>query len=129
MRGAVTSQAVLAGVPSGPMRLPQVGQSLRSFWDSCATPRAEAEVLDRPRQLRVRGRERQHLADDLELLAGVAVEVDLLGLGLDDDLAARRGVAQAVALSGAHGGHSTEGGGRPSRLAPGARRPSGAGIG
>ena len=46
-------------------------------------PGAEAQVLDRPRQPRVRRRERQHLADDLQRLAGVAVEVDLAGLGLD----------------------------------------------
>jgi hypothetical protein len=67
-------------------------------------PRAEAQVLDRPRQLRTRGRERQDQADDLELLARLAVGVDPVGLGLDDDLASRRWGAQAVPLSSGHGG-------------------------
>ena len=55
-------------------------------------PVAEAEVLDRPRQPRRAGSERDDLADDLEGLAGITVAVDLAGLGLEEDLAPRGGV-------------------------------------
>jgi len=50
-------------------------------------PRAEAQVLHGPGQPRAGRRERQHLADHLQRFAGFAVEIDLLGLGLDHDLA------------------------------------------
>jgi glycosyltransferase involved in cell wall biosynthesis len=52
----------------------------------------------------VRGRrgEREDLADDFELVAVVAVEVDLAGFGIEHDLATGRGVSQAIALAGAH---------------------------
>jgi hypothetical protein len=46
-------------------------------------PVAEAKVLDRPRQLRGRRRKGQELTDDLEWLAGRAVNVDLPGSGFD----------------------------------------------
>jgi hypothetical protein len=65
-------------------------------------PRAEAKVLDRPGKLRSRRREREQIADHLEGLAGVAVGVDPLGIGLDDHLAAGRGDAQAIAVVVAH---------------------------
>ena len=65
-------------------------------------PRAEAKVFDRPGKLRSRRREREQLADHLEGLAGVAVGVDPLGIGLDDHLAAGRGDAQAIAVVVAH---------------------------
>jgi pyruvate/2-oxoglutarate dehydrogenase complex dihydrolipoamide acyltransferase (E2) component len=65
-------------------------------------PRAEAKVLNGPRQLGLRRRERQHAADDLERLAGFGVGVDAVCLGLDDQLSAGRGRAQAVAVTSAH---------------------------
>src|SRR4051794_11260614 len=58
--------------------------------------RAEAEVLDRPRQIGRRRLERQDLADHLELLTGLAIAVDPVGLALDDDLAPRGRGAHAV---------------------------------
>jgi hypothetical protein len=65
-------------------------------------PGAESEVLDGPRQARAGRRERQHLAGDLELLAGVAIEIDLARLRLEHDLAPTGGVAQAITLARAH---------------------------
>jgi hypothetical protein len=65
-------------------------------------PRAEAERLDCPRQLRLRRCQRQHASDHLERLACLAVCVDAVGLDLDDQLAARRGRPQAVAITSTH---------------------------
>jgi glycosyltransferase involved in cell wall biosynthesis len=73
-------------------------------------PRAEAQVFDRPRQPRAGGRERQHLADGLELFAGLAIDVDLARLRLEYDLASRR-AAHAIALFRAHVRNFTGGGG------------------
>jgi len=71
---------------------------LREF----AAVRAETQVLDRPWQPRGGGGERQYLADDLQPIAGVAVQIDLSGLGLDHDLPPAGGAAQAIALTVAH---------------------------
>ncbi len=49
-------------------------------------PVAEAEILDGPRQLGGGRRERQELADDLEWLAGCAVNVNPPGRGFDHNL-------------------------------------------
>src|SRR5204863_9838144 len=62
---------------------------------------AEPQVLDRPRQVAVRRRQRQHLAHHVELLAGLAVDVDGPRLDLADQLAVRTG-PQAVPLALAH---------------------------
>jgi RimJ/RimL family protein N-acetyltransferase len=67
-------------------------------------PVAEPQRLDGPGQLRLRRRQRQHDPHDLELLAGLAVGVDPIGVGLDDDLAPRGGRAQAVSLTSGHTG-------------------------
>jgi hypothetical protein len=52
-------------------------------------PIAEAQVLDRPRQIGWGGGEREQLGDHLKRLSGFPVQVDLVRLGLDDDLTAR----------------------------------------
>jgi hypothetical protein len=65
-------------------------------------PGAEAEGFDRPRKLRARRRERQQLADHLERLTALAIGVDPVGLGLDDQLATGRRGAQAIAVTVAH---------------------------
>src|SRR3954467_9594385 len=70
-------------------------------------PVAVAQVLDAPREAGHVGRERQDDPDGLELLAGLPVDVDLAGLGLDDDLAPRRGSAHAVAGAGHEGWHDS----------------------
>ena len=84
---------------SGPMRLPQVGQSLRSFWACCSHQGQKRRFSTAHGSRELDGASGRTLADDLERLAGFAVEVDLLGLGLDQDLPAGGGVAQAIALS------------------------------
>src|SRR3954451_11240505 len=61
-------------------------------------PVAEPEVLDGPRQLALGRLERQDDARDLKLLARLAVAVDTVRLGLDDDLAAGRGCRHAITL-------------------------------
>jgi hypothetical protein len=48
-------------------------------------PVAEAQILDRPRQLGWGGGEREELADHLQRLAGLAVDVATTGLCLDHD--------------------------------------------
>ena len=61
---------------SGAMRRPQVGQSLRSFCASWSHQLQKRRFSTAHGSRDARGREREHLADDLELLAGVAVAVD-----------------------------------------------------
>src|SRR5262249_5426672 len=48
---------------------------------------AHAQVLGRAQQRRVRGGERQQPRNGLELLAGVAVAIDVVGVGCHDALA------------------------------------------
>src|SRR5690349_2378306 len=61
-------------------------------------PVAEPEVLDGPRQPAHRRLARQDDALDLELLARLAVAVDAVRLGLDDDLAASGRCPHAITL-------------------------------
>jgi hypothetical protein len=67
-------------------------------------PVAEPEVLDRPRELGLGRRERQQPGHHLERLSGRAVDVDLVRLGFDDDLAPARGRPHTIELAFAHGG-------------------------
>ena len=78
------------------MRRPQVGQSLRSrcaSWSHQVQKRRFSTAHGRRDSVGGSGRT---MPDHLELLAGLAIGVDPAGLGLDDDLAARRGGKQAV---------------------------------
>ena len=79
---------VAAQDASGAMRRPHVGQSLRSFWASWSHQLQKRRFSTAQGSREPRRRQRDDLAHDLELLAGVAVAVDAAGLGLDDDLAA-----------------------------------------
>ena len=71
---------------------------MRSLCASCRTSCRSAG--SRPPTAGAIGRARsgRTLPTDLELLPGLAVGVDLAGLGLDDDLAAGGGGAQAISL-------------------------------
>ena len=63
---------------------------------------AEPEVLDGPRKLRCRRRQRQELRDRLELLAGFTVDVFEPRLGLEDHFPARGGGPHPVFLEQPH---------------------------
>src|SRR5206468_4020161 len=69
---------------------------------------AQAQVLDGPRQAARVRRERQDLADDLELVPGLTVDIDGSRLDLADQLAVGAG-AQAVELVLGHEGGSYQG--------------------
>src|SRR4051794_23476760 len=105
MRGRVLL-AESSSSASGPRErchpAPAVRAVVEVLLGELVAPVADPQVLDGPRQLRRRRSEREDLPEDLELLAGVAVAVDLPRLGLDDDLAPRRGRAQAVSLGDGH---------------------------
>ena len=62
---------------------------------------AQAEVLDRVREVARRGGEREHRSHHLELLAGLVVHVGDARLDLANDLAIRPG-AQAILLTAGH---------------------------
>src|SRR5436305_7568722 len=66
---------------------------------------AQPEVLDRPGEVARGWGERQDLAHDLELLAGLPVDVDRPGLDLEDELAVRSR-PQPVSLLLTHGGRN-----------------------
>jgi len=65
----------------------------------------QAKVLDRPGKLAGGGGQRQHLSDDLEGLAALAVYVVGARLDLPDDLSVGAS-AKAVLLAKAHAGGS-----------------------
>ena len=71
------------------------------------TPRAEAQGLDRPWQFRGGWCQRQHLADYLERLTGLAVAVDLVRIRREQKLTSCGGDTQAIALFSAHGRNFT----------------------
>jgi hypothetical protein len=66
------------------------------------TPVAEPQVLDRPGQLGRGGGQREQHSHDLELLVGLAIHVDPVGLRFDDDLSAGGGRPHAVLLARPH---------------------------
>ena len=68
-----------------------------------AAPVAEAQVLDRPRQARGRRAAGSSLPTTSSCSPDSRVAVDHVGLGLEQRLLARRGVAQAVELTECHG--------------------------
>ena len=98
-------RAIAAQGPGGAIRRPQVGQSLRSFWASWS------HQLQKRRFSTAHGSFDspsigQQAADDVELLAAVAVVVDAVGLGaFDDRLVTGRGRTQTIALGNAHVRH------------------------
>src|SRR3954447_16322898 len=69
---------------------------------------AQAQVLDRPGQVALGRRQGQDLADDLELVPGLTVDVHRSGLDLADQLAVGPR-AQAVELRLRHGGGNYQG--------------------
>ena len=90
------------------MRRPQVGQSLRSRWASWSHQVQKRRFSTAHGRRDSRGRQRQDDAHHLELLARLAVGVDLAGLGLDHDLAARGGGAQAIPRAAGHAPQPTK---------------------
>jgi hypothetical protein len=81
---------------------PARGAVIEILLGELVTPVAEAQVVDRPGELRRRGGQRQQLTDDLELLAGLAVAVGASGLRLHDHLASGRRRPHAVLLPQSH---------------------------
>jgi hypothetical protein len=67
-------------------------------------PGAEAQVLDRPGQPGRGWSEREQLADDLERLPGLPVDVGAGPVGLHDQLASGRRSPQPVSLAQGHAG-------------------------
>ena len=81
------------------MRRPHVGQSLRSFWAIWSHQLQKRRFSTAHGSCDFDGASGQQLADDLERFARLAVEIGAPGLGLDDDLAAGGGRAEAVLLA------------------------------
>ena len=93
---------------SAAMRRPQTGQSLRSFCASWSHQLQKRRFSMAHGSWDFDGAQRQNLADDLERLARLAVDVGAPRLGLEQDLAAGRGRAKSILL--AHCGAQTSSG-------------------
>ena len=96
----VLTHQVSGQLPSAAMRRPQWGQSLRSFWVSWSHQLQKRRFSTAQGRLGRGGRQRQQLPDDLEGLAAVAVDVDPVGLGLEDHLAPAGGRAGDISGAG-----------------------------
>ena len=84
------------------MRLPHVGQSFRSRWAICRHHGQKRRFSTAQGSRDCDGASGSTLPTTSRVSPRVAVAVDLTGLGLEQDLASGRRVAQAVTLSGAH---------------------------
>ena len=96
------------GAHSGPMRRPQVGQSLRSFCESWSHQGQKRRFSTAHGSREGEGASGSTMPTTSSGSPVSRSQVDSSGLGLDEDLAAGGAVAQAVTLAGAHGGNSTE---------------------
>ena len=85
---------------------------------------AEAQVLDCPGELGGGGRQRQQLSDDLEFLAGDAVDVTPVRFGFDDHFTAGGWRPHPVSLANPHGRRCYQRP-RPAAAAAGAQAGSG----
>jgi hypothetical protein len=81
---------------------PAVRAIVQVLLGELVAPIAEAEILDRPRELRRRRGQRQQDGDGLQGLAGLPVHVNPVRLGLDYHLSARGGRPQPILLIRPH---------------------------
>jgi hypothetical protein len=95
--------------PEGIHPTPAMRTIVEILLSKLIAPIAEAEVLDRPRQLRRGGGQGQDDGYGLERLGGLPVQVGAPGLGLNHDLSPRGGRAQAVLLVEPHHFDATSG--------------------
>ena len=85
--GGAKRQRSPARDPSGSMRRPQVGQSLRSLLGELVAPVAKRRFSRPTPGARTMGQRGRTLPTASSIAAVVAVEVDLVGLGVEHDLA------------------------------------------
>jgi len=103
-RRADTGRRGMGGEPSAERGHPPAARRavVEVLLGELVAPVAEAQVVDRPRQLGGRGGEGEELGDDLQRLARRPIEVGPTGLGLHHGLPARGGCAESVLLAQPH---------------------------